>query len=322
MVELIVDYIRVLMFFLREANPVFVGSIVFVFGAVFGSFINVLNYRLPLEMDVVFKPSFCPKCKRNIKWYHNIPIISYLYLGGKCAYCRESIAIGYFLIELLTAFSFLAFYLLYGVTWDFIVLCLFFIISLPVLIIDFRYHIIPDELSIGGAVVGLFLGFVHTFIGFDNNTNITISMIDSIWGVVVGLLIFGGIYVSSLLVFRKEGMGLGDVKFAATIGAFLGSSPSIVAFLLSFLYGSFLGLIIMIFKRLKNMKKIKTISHLKNLNISSDYVSSIVMVYVYQNQVDELRSSYIAFGPYMVLGAWTSIFFAHEMIGFFVGEII
>ncbi|MCX7759005.1 MAG: prepilin peptidase [bacterium] len=322
MIELIIYYITVLMFFLREANPVVVGSIVFVFGAIFGSFINVLNYRLPLEMDVVFKPSFCPKCKKNIKWYHNIPIVSYLYLGGRCAYCRESIGIGYFLIELLTAFSFLAFYLLYGVTWDFIVLCLFFIISLPVLIIDFRYHIIPDELSIGGAVVGLILGFVHTFIGFDNNTNITISMIDSIWGVVVGLLIFGGIYVSSLLVFRKEGMGLGDVKFAATIGAFLGSSPSIVAFLLSFLYGSFLGLIIMVFKRLKNMKKIKTISNLKNFNVSSDYVSSIVMVYVYQNQVDELRSSYIAFGPYMVLGAWTSILLADEMISFFVGEII
>lgn len=320
--EIINEYVKVIVIFFREANPWVIGPIVFIFGAIFGSFINVLIYRLPLEMDIVFKPSFCPKCKKNIRWYHNIPIFSYLFLGGKCAYCKERIDISYFVIEMLTALCFLLFYVLYGITWDFLVLCIFFVLSLPVLIIDFKYHIIPDELSIGGFIIGLFLGLIHTFIGFDNNVNITVSILDSILGVLVGVLIFGGIYFFSFWIFKKEGMGLGDVKFSATIGAFLGSAPSLVAFLLSFIYGSLFGIILMIYKRIKNTKKIKLLSYFRNFNVSSDYLTSIVRVYTYHTELDQLKSSYIAFGPYMVLAAWTSIFISHQITDIFLGEII
>lgn len=308
--------------FSRNVNPWFTGTIVFVFGAIFGSFINVLIYRLPMEMDVIFKPSFCPHCKNNIKWYHNIPILSFIFLKGKCAYCGGKISWTYPLVELFTAVCFVLFFILYGLTWDFFVLCLFFIITFPVVVIDFKYQIIPDELSIGGALIGLLLALLHTFVGFDNNVNITVSIYDSLLGVFVGVLIFFAIYYSSLVVFKKEGMGMGDVKFAATIGAFLGAAPATLAFLLSFIYGSIFGIFITAFKRMKNMKKINAFSKLKILNIYPNYIESILLSYVYNVYIDELKNSYIAFGPYMVLGAWTSIFFANYIISFIVGEII
>ncbi len=308
--------------FFSDINPFFLGSLVFIFGAVFGSFINVLIYRLPLEIDIIYKPSFCPKCNNPIKWHHNIPIFSYIFLKGKCYYCSNPIPISYLIIELFSGFSFLGFYILFGITWDFFVLCLFFIISLPVLVIDLKHHIIPDELSVGGTILGIILGILHNFIGFQNNSNITINFFDSLFGILVGLLIFGSIYFLSLWIFRKEGMGMGDVKFATTIGAFLGSYPAIIAFLLSFIYGSIIGIFITVFKRLKNYKKIKAFSLLKDYSLSIDYLTSIVKSYVYESELDQLKSSYIAFGPYMVLGAWTSIFFSNFIVDFFVGGII
>lgn len=316
------NFIDFLMDFFGNSNPVVVAFVVFIFGAIFGSFINVLIYRLPLEMDIVFKPSFCPNCKNQIKWYHNIPIFSYLFLRGKCAYCGAPISISYLLVELFTACCFLLFYLIFGITWDFFVLCLFLIISFPVIVIDYKYHIIPDELSIGGAIIGILLAILHTFIGFDNNVNITVNLFDSLLGIFLGIIVFGGIYISSFLVFKKEGMGMGDVKFSFTIGAFLGSAPSAIAFLLSFLYGSLFGVIITLYKRIKNKRKIKMLLYLHDLNFSSDYITSIMRSYVYQVELDELKSSYIAFGPYMVLGAWTSIFVSNQLIDLFFGGII
>lgn len=308
--------------FIGNLNSWVLGVIVFSFGAIFGSFINVLIYRLPLEMDIVFKPSFCPNCKNPIKWYHNIPIFSYILLRGKCAYCKQKISISYLLVEVFTAFSFLLFFILFGISWDFFVLCLFFIITFPILVIDFRYHIIPDELSIGGAILGLILAVLHSFIGFQNNINISVGLTDSLFGALIGILIFGGIYFISLIVFKKEGMGMGDVKFAATIGIFLGAPAATLSFFLSFLYGSLFGLMIVAIRRIKNRKKIKIFYTIKNLNISVDYLSSIVKNYVYLSNLDELRSSYVAFGPYMVLGAWTSIFFASNIIENLMGGII
>ncbi|MFN3478130.1 MAG: prepilin peptidase, partial [bacterium] len=257
-----------------------------------------------------------------IKWYHNIPIFSYIFLGGKCTYCKQKINISYLLVEVFTAFSFLGFFILFGISWDFLVLCFFFIITFPILVIDFKYHIIPDELSIGGAILGLILAVFNSFIGFQNNVNISYGLNDSIFGALIGILIFGGIYLVSMIVFRKEGMGMGDVKFAATIGIFLGAPAATLSFFLSFLYGSLFGLIIVAIRRIKNRKKIKILYSVKNLNVSVDYLSSIVKNYVYLSNLDELRSSYVAFGPYMVLGAWTSIFFASNIIENLIGGII
>jgi len=321
------------MFVVDNVERIFTIFVVFLFGSIFGSFINVLIYRLPLNMDVVFKGSFCPKCKNPIKWYHNIPIFSYLFLKGRCAYCGEKIDISYLLVEIFTAISFVIFYLIFGISFEFFVLCSFFVISLPIVIIDLKYYIIPDELNLSIFILGLFVAFFNVFFRGDfldisilslhlDSLSITSNFFDSFMGVFVGFLIFGGIYYSSLIIFKKEGMGWGDVKLSMSLGAFLGSSPSIIAFLLSFLLGSVFGIFITALKRLKNYKKIKVIYLLKDLSVSSDVFTSLVRSYLYDIELDQLKTNYIAFGPYMILGAWISIFLAKFIADFFVGEII
>jgi prepilin signal peptidase PulO-like enzyme (type II secretory pathway) len=207
------------------------------------------------------------------------------------------------------------------------------VISLPIVIIDLKYYIIPDELNLSIFILGLFVAFFNVFFRGDSlnisilslhldSLSITSNFFDSFMGVFVGFLIFGGIYYSSLIIFKKEGMGWGDVKLSVSLGAFLGSSPSIIAFLLSFLLGSVFGIFITALKRLKNYKKIKVIYLLKDLSVSSDVFTSLVRSYLYDIELDQLKTNYIAFGPYMILGAWISIFLAKFIADFFVGEII
>ncbi len=230
--------------------------IIFIFGSIFGSFINVLIYRLPLEMDFIFKSSFCPKCGVRIKWYHNIPIFSYIFLGGKCYYCKQPISIQYPVVEFISGIVFGLLYLKFGITWDFFVLCIFYIISIPVIVIDFKYQIIPNELTIGGAAIGLFLALLKSLLGFQLDSSLSLGILDSLVAVLVNVVLFLIIYYVSFWVYKKEGMGFGDVKLAATIGAFLGLYPSLVSFFFSFSFGSILGLLIMFINKMINYKKV------------------------------------------------------------------
>ena len=143
------------------------GIFIFIFGLIVGSFLNVCIYRMPLEQSVA-KParSFCPHCKKKIAWYDNIPLISYILLGGKCRHCHAPVSFRYFFVELLTGLSFLGLYLYYGnsvllVPYCFMVAC--FIVAT---FVDFQHRIIPDEISIGGMYAGLvfslFLPALHT----------------------------------------------------------------------------------------------------------------------------------------------------------------
>ena len=293
--------------------------IIFIFGTIFGSFINVLIYRLPLEMDFIFKSSFCPKCKNKIKWYHNIPILSYIILKGKCYYCKEVISIQYPIVEFLSGIVFGLLYLKFGISWDFIVLCIFYIISLPVIVIDFKYQIIPDELTIGGTLIGLFLALLKSILSFSLDSSITFGITDSLISIIINVLIFLSIYYLSFWVYKKEGLGFGDVKLAATIGAFLGIYPSLVSFFFSFFYGSILGLLIMLINKIINYKKVKMLK--KYIFTSIDYISLLSTIYVVKSDIDKKNSVYIAFGPFMILGAWTAIFFTNYIIDFLFGDL-
>jgi leader peptidase (prepilin peptidase)/N-methyltransferase len=230
--------------------------IIFIFGTIFGSFINVLIYRLPLEMDFIFKSSFCPKCGNPIKWYHNIPLISYIILKGRCYYCKEKISFQYPVIEFISGLVFGLLYLKFGITWDFFVLALFYIISLPVIVIDFKYQIIPDELTIGELLSGLILAILRSLLSFQLDSSISLGIFDSLMAIIINVLIFVIIYYLSFFIYRKEGLGFGDVKLAATIGSFLGFYPSLVSFFFSFLFGSILGLLIMIINKIINYRKV------------------------------------------------------------------
>ena len=131
----------------------------FLTGCAIGSFLNVCIVRMPLEKSIVSPGSHCVKCKKPVAWYDNIPLFSYLLLAGKCRHCKTTISFRYFLVELLTGGVFLGFYLYYGPTAiliPYLVMVSGFIVAT---FVDFEHRIIPDEISIGGMIVGLILSF-------------------------------------------------------------------------------------------------------------------------------------------------------------------
>ncbi len=194
------------------------GVILTLFGLLFGSFLNVLILRIPIEKSVVFPPSACPSCHKNLKWWHNIPVISWLILGGKCYFCKEKISIQYPLIELLSA---MIFALVYWKNGDFtysLISGLVFALLLGLSVIDFRYKAVPDSLNLGALSLSI---FASSFI-LDNFVN--------------ALLFAGGFsllrfYVS--FVIKKEALGEADIMIAATIGAMVGLKLGAVAIFLS-----------------------------------------------------------------------------------------
>lgn len=330
MINLMINFFNDVLYFIKyiiKDSEVLLNSfdkrisfiIIFIVGTIFGSFINVLIYRLPLEMDFVFKGSFCPKCGNPIKWYHNIPIFSYIFLKGRCYYCKENISIQYPIVEFISGLVFGLLYLKYGISWDFFILAILYIISVPVIFIDFKYQIIPNELTIGGMVIGLFLALLRSLFSFQLDSSISFGILDSLLAIFINFLIFIIIYYLSFFIYKKEGIGFGDVKLASTIGAFLGVYPSLVSFFLAFLLGSVLGLLIMFINRVINYKKVNL---LKRYVFSSiDYLSNISIVYAIKTDIDRKNSIYIAFGPFMIFGAWLSIYFTNFIMDLLFFEI-
>ena len=189
----------------------------FIFGSIWGSFCNVCIYRLPNNESVIKGRSFCPSCKNQIKWYDNIPFLSFIFLRGKCRNCGNKISFQYFLVELLSGISFLAIFFLYGIsitTLLLIILSIFFII---IFFIDLKHYIIPNELTFPLMVIG----FIKSF---DPNLNQTIfpNYINSLLGGIFGYSIIWLIILFYKKVRNKEGMGLGDAKLMAVVGFWFG----------------------------------------------------------------------------------------------------
>jgi len=189
----------------------------FVLGSLWGSFSNVCIYRLPQNKDIVISRSYCPSCKNKIRWFDNIPFLSFVLLKGKCRNCGNKISFQYFLIELLSAVCFLSIYHFYGLTITallLIVLSIFFII---ILFIDLKHFIIPNELTFPLMLIG----FVKSF---DPNLNQTIfpNYINSLIGGISGYLIIWFIIFFYKKIRNKEGMGLGDAKLLSAIGFWFG----------------------------------------------------------------------------------------------------
>ena len=189
----------------------------FIFGSIWGSFSNVCIFRLPKDKGVVLSRSFCPKCKKIIKWYDNIPLISFLFLQRKCRNCNYKISFQYFIVELLTAINFCLIYYIYGLsitTLLLIILSIFFII---IFFIDLHHYIIPNELTFPLMIIG----FVKSF---DPNINSFLfpNYINSLIGGVFGYGIIWAIIFIYKILRNKEGMGLGDAKLLSAIGFWFG----------------------------------------------------------------------------------------------------
>ncbi|MDD2654737.1 MAG: prepilin peptidase [Candidatus Omnitrophica bacterium] len=258
--------------------------LVFIFGSIIGSFLNVCIHRMPLGESVVWPRSHCPKCNKRIPGYDNIPFLSYLILKGRCRFCKERISLRYPVVEFLSASMFLWLFMRFGLSYEFF---LYIVLACSLIIatfVDLKHRIIPDEVSIGGMIVGFILSTLKgvslkpLYFSFS-------PMFNSLLGILIG----GGViyltgFVFDLVYFKMlkkppiqgetESMGGGDVKLLAMIGAFLGVKGVLLTFIIAPFFGLIFGLI--------------------NLLSKKDHT--------------------IAYGPFLSLGAIVSLFWADKII--------
>ncbi len=236
-------------------DPVFASTIFFL-GLAFGSFLNVCIYRLPLDMSVVTPRSACPKCKQGIALYDNLPILSWLILRGRCRHCRAAISPRYLVIELLTGALFLACYWYFGWTLSLLKYCTFSFLLLGLIFTDAETKLLPDKLTLTGLALGLIFSLIvpvndlaAQFLSGSVNLPISGDVSDRLWSLLDSLLGAGlgasFIYGAAIMYLRwrgTEGMGLGDVKLMAMVGAFLGMKLTVLTIFAGSLAGSFFGL--------------------------------------------------------------------------------
>ena len=189
----------------------------FFFGIICGSFANVCIYRLPENKSIVTGRSSCPNCKKKIIWYDNIPLLSFILLKSKCRFCKKPINSQYFIVELITAISFVSIYYFFGLTLAALLLSILSVFFIIIFFIDLKHFIIPNELTFPLMIIGFFKSF-------DPNLNQTIfpNYINSLIGGVFGYLIIWLIIFFYKKVRKKEGMGLGDAKLLAVVGFWFG----------------------------------------------------------------------------------------------------
>ena len=242
-----------------------------IFGALIGSFLNVCIFRLPKEESIVTPGSHCPHCQKPVKFYDNVPLVSYILLNGRCRYCKESISIQYPLIEGITALSSLILFMKFGPSLSYLIYFAFVAALIVITVIDLYHQIIPDVISLPGIGVGLLASLIIPQITFLNS--------------LIGILLGGGsLFLVATIYqwfFKREGMGGGDVKLLAMIGAFLGWKGAILTIFLGSLIGSITGIIVMILKR-KDFK----------------YA--------------------IPFGPFLALGAVIALFYGQDLIRWYL----
>ena len=215
---------------------------VFVFAVCIGSFLNVCIYRMGREESIIRPSSHCPSCKHQIRWYDNIPLASFLFLRGRCRDCDKPISPRYLLVEFLTGAIFLFLYYRFGLGAPFFIYAIFVCGLIVATFVDFDFQIIPDEISVGGVILGLLAGFV--FPEIHGATIHLLGLKEALLGVVVGggtLWILGCV---GDFIFKKETMGGGDIKLLAMVGAFLGWEAALLALPLASLFGAVVGVII------------------------------------------------------------------------------
>jgi leader peptidase (prepilin peptidase)/N-methyltransferase len=209
----------------------------FIFGAVVGSFLNVVILRLPEEGEsIVFPASRCPSCKTAIRWYDNIPMLSFFFLRGKCRSCSQTISLQYPLVEFCMAMLSLALYTKFGLSFEFFFYFLFAAALLAIIFIDIHHQIIPDVISLAGIVIGFAGSFLNTEVTWQQSG--------------IGILLGGGILyaiaMSYYLIAGREGMGGGDIKLLGMIGGFLGWQSLLFVVFASSVTGSIIGVFAMI----------------------------------------------------------------------------
>ena len=247
---------------------------VFVFGTLIGSFLTVCIYRMPREQSIVTPRSACPKCGRHIGWYDNVPLLSFILLGGRCRNCQASIPFRYPVVELVNGVGYVAILWRFGWGWPALVYGVFFSALLVISWIDWDFLTISDAITLPGIILGVLCSSWILPVGF----------FDSLIGVIVG----GGVLLAmawiSPFLFGKEGLGGGDIKLLAMVGAFLGWQLALVTLMIASILGALVGVGLMAMSALK-------------------------------------RGQYMPFGPFLALGAGISLLFGPEILGWYLGVI-
>jgi leader peptidase (prepilin peptidase)/N-methyltransferase len=243
----------------------------FIFGAIVGSFLNVCICRLPEAESIIWPGSHCPHCKNAIKFYDNIPLVSYFLLRGRCRYCKGNISLQYPLVEGITALSSLFLIIKFGPSLSYLFYFAFVAALIVITVIDLYHQIIPDAISLPGIGMGLLASLLIPQITFFNS--------------LIGILLGGGsLFIVATFyqwLFKREGMGGGDIKLLAMIGAFLGWKAVLLTILLSSLIGSVTGILMMVVK-------------------GKDFKYAI------------------PFGPFLSLGAVISLFYGEEIVRWYL----
>lgn len=210
--------------------------IAFIIGSIIGSFINVVIYRFPKGKSIVNPPSACPSCGNRLKWFDMIPILSYIFLKGRCRYCRTKISIIYPIVEILTGLTYMFVYAKFGFSLYAIKFIIFLTLIIAVSFIDLREGVVPDAIVLPGCGVAILFSL------FEGKQ----IFLQSLLG-----LTFLGIIFLIIIILSRGGMGEGDITLGAMIGAFVGFKFSIVVFVLSFVLGAIFGVTAMLFLRKK-----------------------------------------------------------------------
>jgi len=217
--------------------------IIVLFGLIWGSFLNVVIYRLPRKLSLIKPGSFCPSCHHKIPFYYNIPLVSYIILKGKCKFCGEKISLVYPIVELLTPLSLIILYLKFSFSLFFFLSMLFTSALIVLAFIDYYHQILPNEITIFGSLLFLVYSFFNPYLNFGK----------SLLGMVIGggvLLLIYGIY---FYIKKIEGLGLGDIKMMIMVGAFLGWLKTLFTLLLGSFIAALVGIFLITFKK-KDLK--------------------------------------------------------------------
>lgn len=212
----------------------------FAFGACFGSFANVVIYRWPRELSLIRPGSSCPHCHKKIKFYENIPILSWIFLRGKCSGCKGAISIEYPLVELLTGLLFVAVFYKSGYTLTTLELCLFTAAAVPCFFIDYKHMYLPDIYTLSGIAIGILGSVINP-----EFRPLFLSLSGAIFG--------GGFFYLTAVFYKKlrgiDGMGGGDIKLMAWLGALFGAQSLMFILIVSSVAGTLVGTYIIFMKK-------------------------------------------------------------------------
>ncbi len=301
----------------------FFAGIVFLAGLAMGSFLNVCIHRMPLGLSVVSPGSACPKCGKPIKPYDNIPVLSWLILRGRCRFCRAAISPRYLVVELLTGLLFLTCFELFGFHLITLKFCLFAFFILGLIFTDAEHKLLPDLLTFPGLTVGIAFSFfvpVHDLAtrffpaeSLPVSSEISwrvLSAMDSLLGAAAGASFIygaGAIYKRARGV---EGMGFGDVKLMAMVGAFLGLKLTIFTLFAASLMGSFFGIGTVLVVWLKRTRRRMARFHESARAARRQAWQSAKLVY---------RHYEMPFGVFLGSMAMVAAFFGNAVIGWYMG---